>query len=84
MQALELPRKPEMTMPGPAVRRAYVPVAGPPGRPADRTPMRRRRRHQCQLSRPSVLRASLPFRAWPAYPCRPPAHFVWKRYRANF
>src|SRR5690349_12807175 len=61
-----LRRKPEWTTLGLRARTAFVPVAGSSVGTANRTPKRRRPRRQLQLSRPSGLRTSPPFRAWTA------------------
>jgi hypothetical protein len=66
MHELELTRKPELTTLGLDARAAFVSV-GRSGETANCTPMRRPPRRQLQLSRPSVVRASLPFHVWPAY-----------------
>src|SRR6266567_1737547 len=84
MHELELPRKPELTTPGPGARTAFVSVARSPGETANRIPMRQRPRRQLQLSRPVAMRASLPFHAWPAYSYLSPGHHAWKRYPEKF
>src|SRR4051794_35921523 len=61
-------RKPELTTLGLRARTAFVPVARSSVATANRTPTRRRPRRQLQLSQPSGLRTSAPFRVWPAYP----------------
>ena len=80
----ELPHKPELTMPGFRARAASVSVARLPGETANRTPRRRRPQCQFQLSRPSEVRALLPFHVWPAYPCLSPGHCAQDRYPAKF
>src|SRR5882757_8570855 len=84
MHELELPRKPELTTPGLGARAAFVSVARSSDGTVNRTPMRRPSRRQLQLSRPLVVRASLPFHVWPAYSCLSPSHHAWKKYPATF
>src|SRR3954469_20671554 len=80
MHELESTHKPELTTPGLGVRTASVSVARSSGETANRTPTRRRPRRQLQLSRPLVVRASLPFHAWPAYSYLSPGHHAQKKY----
>src|SRR6516164_8134107 len=76
--------EPELTTPGLGARTAFVSVARSSGETANCTPMRRRPRRQLQLSRPLVVRASLPFHVWPAYSYLSPGHRAWKRYPEKF
>src|SRR6516164_11106520 len=81
---LTLMHEPELTTPGLGARTTFVLVARSPGETANCTPMRRRPQRQLQLSRPLVVRASLPFHVWPAYSYLSPGHRAWKRYPEKF
>src|SRR4051794_2869516 len=72
MNERALLRKPESTTLGLRARTAFVSVARSSVETANRTPTHQRPRRQLQLSRPSGLRTSPPFRAWPAYPYSSP------------
>jgi hypothetical protein len=84
MHELELTRKPELTTIGLGAQTAFVSVARSSGETANCTPVRRPPRRQLQLSRPLVVRASLPFHVWPAYSYLSPGHHAWKGYTAKF